>query len=118
MEQSILIDVKKHLGLDGDYECFDPDIIIGINSAFMNLADLGVGPSTPFRIDGPNENWSDFLEDSPLLGFVQEYVPLRTRIIFDPPTSSFVLDAIQKRIDELEWRMNVSAEQMEGDLDG
>ena len=115
MEQSILIDVKQRLGLDGDDNCFDPELITGINSAFMNLADLGVGPDIPFAIDGTGELWSDFLGDSSLIGFVREYVALRVRVIFDPPTSSFVLDSIQNRIDQLEWRMNVNAEQMEGD---
>lgn len=122
MNTSILTDVKKHLGLDGDYTCFDPDVIIGINSAFMNLADLGVGPSVPYHIEGADETWADFFgeENDPgklaLLGFIKEYIPLRTRLMFDPPTSGFVLEAIQKRIDELEWRMNINAEELEDEV--
>lgn len=138
MSTSILTDVKKYLGLDSDYTCFDPDVIIGINSAFANLSDLGVGPEIPFRIEGGDETWDNFINANDwlwdkfnfrtskiidaetikvrLLGFVKEYIPLRTRLMFDPPTSGFVLEAIQKRIDELEWRMNINAEEIDEEV--
>lgn len=106
---SILQSVKKKLGIQPDYEHFDEDIITDINSAFMILNQLGVGPDEPFRITGADEVWSDFIEDG-RIELVKSYVPLRVRLLFDPPTNSFLVDSINKQIQEFEFRMNVEAE--------
>ena len=107
--QSILLTVKKMLGIAEEYHAFDLDIIIHINSVFLNLNQLGVGPTTPFQITGDEEVWSDFVDVSKVPG-VQTYIYLKTRLLFDPPTNSFLVDSIQKQIAELEWRMNVQVE--------
>lgn len=109
MDESILVSIKKMLGIDESYTHFDADIIMNINSVFMILNQLGVGPSKPFMITGEDEEWSDFIEEG-YIEAVKTYIFLRVKVIFDPPTSSFVLDAYNKRIDELEWRMNVIVE--------
>lgn len=109
MTQSILLTVKKMLGIAEEYHAFDLDIIIHINSAFLTLNQLGVGPNDPFQIIDETEIWSDFVDVSKVPG-VQTYVYLKTRLAFDPPTNSFLVDAIQKQIAELEWRMNVQVE--------
>ena len=109
MDESILISVKKMLGIDASYTHFDADIIMNINSVFLILNQLGVGPDEPFMITGSEEEWYDFVSEGSLEA-VKTYVFLRVKVIFDPPTSSFVLDAYNKRIDELEWRMNVMVE--------
>ena len=112
--QSILLTVKKMLGIDQDYHAFDTDLIVNINSVFLTLNQLAVGPEEPFRIENDAETWSDFLgdEESNLPG-VQSYVYLRTRLLFDPPTNSFLVDAMQKQCDEFEWRLNLQAERGE-----
>ena len=109
MDDSILISIKKKLGVDAGYTHFDDDIIISINSAFMILNQLGVGPDCPFMITGPYEEWSDFIKEGSLEG-VKDYVYMKVKLIFDPPSSSFVLDSYKKLIDEFEWRMNVMVE--------
>lgn len=109
MTQSILLTTKKMLGIAEEYHAFDLDIIIHINSVFLNLNQLGVGPIAPFRITGTEEVWSDFVDVSKVPG-VQTYVYLKTRLLFDPPTNSFLVDNMQKQIAELEWRMNVQVE--------
>lgn len=109
MTQSILLTTKKMLGIAEEYHAFDLDIIIHINSVFLNLNQLGVGPITPFQITGTDEVWSDFVDVSKVPG-VQTYVYLKTRLLFDPPTNSFLVDNMQKQIAELEWRMNVQVE--------
>lgn len=107
---SILGSIKKLLGPGMEHQFFDEDIIIHINSAFMVLAQLGVGPSTPFRIEDDSAIWSDFMSDEAKFRSVVDYVYLRVRLIFDPPTTSFVLSAMQEQQKELEWRLNVMAE--------
>lgn len=109
MTQSILLTVKKMLGIAEEYHAFDLDIIIHINSAFLTLNQLGVGPDKPFQIIDETEIWSDFVDTSEIPG-IQTYIYLKTRLVFDPPTNSFLVDAIQKQIAELEWRMNVQVE--------
>lgn len=114
---SILLTVKKMLGIAEEYIAFDIDLIVDINSVFLTLNQLGVGPKTPYRIDGSKETWNDFLQDQREdLPAVETYVYLKTRLLFDPPTNSFLVDAIQKQCDELEWRLNIQVEG--GKVDG
>lgn len=109
MTQSILLTVKKMLGIAEEYHAFDLDITIHVNSVFLTLNQLGVGPDTPFQITDDSAIWSDFADTSEVPG-IQTYVYLKTRLAFDPPTNSFLVDAIQKQIAELEWRMNVQVD--------
>lgn len=109
MTNSIFLTTKKMLGIAEEYHAFDLDIITHINSVFLNLNQLGVGPIMPYQITGEEETWDDFLQENPIPG-VQSYVYLKTRLLFDPPTTSFLVDNIQKQIAELEWRMNVQVE--------
>lgn len=112
MEQtgSILTDVKKLLGITEEYEHFDTDIIIHINSAFFTLNQLGLGPVEGFSISDKTATWGDFLSDARDLEAVKTYVYLKTRIVFDPPTSSAVMESIKNMINELEWRLNVAVD--------
>lgn len=112
---SILNDIKKMLGIDKDYEVFDTDVIIHINSAFMTLNELGVGPKSGFMISGSEEDWSKFFPEKIQLEGVKTYIYLRVKLLFDPPGNSFLVDAIEKQIKELEWRLNVKAEDSESD---
>lgn len=107
--QSILLTTKKMLGISEEYHAFDLDIIININSIFLGLNQLGIGPRTPFQITGVDEVWTDFVDPTTVPG-IQTYIYLKTRLLFDPPTNSFLVDNIQKQIAELEWRMNVQVE--------
>lgn len=109
MDESILVSIKKLLGLDIEYDAFDQDVIININSALLPLQQLGVG-SEPFYISGESEIWSDFLGDNYNLQAVKTYVYLRVRLVFDPPSSSAVMQMMQEQIRELEFRLNLEAE--------
>ena len=115
---SILMSIKKLLNIEPEESAFDTDIGMLINSTFMTLWQLGIGPDGGFHIDEANTKWSDFSEDQTLIDDVKIYVYLKVRMIFDPPASSIVSDAINSRISELEWRMNIQAEkswEKEGD---
>lgn len=109
-EKSILNDVKKYLGLDSEYKVFDQDVIAHINSAFFTLTQLGVGPKEGFYINDETSIWSDYGGGSFSTSPLKTYIYIRARILFDPPTTSFALDALQKQAVELEWRLNVYAE--------
>lgn len=110
MDESILTSIKKLLGIPEDYEHFDQDIIIHINSVFMILNQLGVGPTEEFTITDKTAVWSDFISDNKKIESVKTYVYMKVRLLFDPPLSSAVMDCINKVISEMEWRLNVAAE--------
>lgn len=106
-EQSILISVKHALGLADDYNYFDPDIIMHINSVLMILNQLGIGPAEGFTVTSDNQTWEELTSDISLLSAIKTYVYLRVRLLFDPPSSSFVLSSMENQIKEFEWRLNV-----------
>lgn len=107
---SILTTIKKLVGVDASYEHFDSDIIMHINTAFMSLQQLGLGPESGYTISSKEEVWSDFLEGKNNYEGVKTYIYLKTRLVFDPPGNSFLIKAIQDQIQELEWRLRSEAE--------
>lgn len=102
---SILQDVKKWVGIVREYEVFDSDILMHINAAFFTLFELGVGPREGFALEDGTEDWPEFSEDKIVIAAVKQYVLLKVRNAFDPPTSSYVLNSNQSKIEELEWRL-------------
>ena len=108
-DESILNSVKKALGISADYEAFDPDILMHINSTFAVLHQLGVGPDEQFMIEDDGSTWADFLNDRNELAMVKSYVFLKVRMLFDPPQGS-AMDIFKEQAAEYEWRMNVEVE--------
>ena len=109
MNDSILDSIKKNLGIVPEYTAFDDQIILDINAAFSTLHQLGFGPDEGFEITGIDEFWSDIIEE-PRFNFVKSYVCMKVRVMFDPPTSSYALDALNKQIAEYEWRIKSEIE--------
>lgn len=110
IEDSILDTTKKSLGLEADYDAFDVDIILLINSTFSTLQQLGIGPVNGFSISDSNKLWSDFTQDEVKINSVKTLMALKVRLQFDPPTLSFVLTAIENQIREYEWRLNIASD--------
>lgn len=110
METSILTSIKKMLGVAEDYTEFDEDIITHINSVFLNLTQLGVGPEEGFMIEDGTAVWEDFIDDSIKLQAVKTYMYLKVKLLFDPPLSSSVTESFTRMIAELEWRLNVAVD--------
>lgn len=106
MSSSILNDVKHTLGLLPDQEAFDGDIIMHINSALSTLTQLGVGPVEGYQITGAANNWNEFADD-PRLNSVKSYIFLKVKLVFDPPGTGFATSAMERQIQELEYRINV-----------
>ena len=111
MEQSILISVKKILGVAEDDASFDLDIITFVNSAFSTLHQLGIGPVDGFMIEDDTAEWADFIiATDPNFNLVRTYVSLKSRISFDPPQTSYLIGALNEQIQELEWRLSTNRE--------
>lgn len=110
MTSSILNSTKKILGVSPDYTAFDLDIITHINSVFMTLQQLGVGPEEGFMIEDDIPVWEDLLGGDPRLNSVKTYVYMRVRLMFDPPPTSFAINSLQEQIREFEWRLNINYE--------
>ena len=110
--ESILTSIKKMLGISREDEQFDPDIIMHINTALMDLNQIGVGPPEGFMIEDETSEWSDLIPNDQLarLDGIISYIYLRVKLLFDPPSSSAVIESMNRQIEKLEWRINVAAE--------
>lgn len=108
--ESILDSIKKLLGVAKEYKQFDNDIIMHINTVFLNLNQLGVGPTEGFFIEDNTSEWSEFFGEDVNMNAVKSYVYLKVKLLFDPPLSSSVVQSMNNMISELEWRLNVAAE--------
>lgn len=107
---SILDSVKNQCNLAADYTPFDAQIILYINSVFTTLSQLGIGPTDGFMIEDNSTTWDAFVGTDLNLNSVKNYMGLSVRLYFDPPASSWAVQAMQQQIEELGWRLNVKRE--------
>lgn len=118
MNESILSTVKKLLGVTDDYDYFDQDLLIHINSALMSLSQIGVRPSQDFYTLDKDTTWSEYLgydyQENIDFGSIKSYIYLKVKLLFDPPQNSFTIEAINKMITEMEWRINIVSENQNG----
>jgi hypothetical protein len=112
LTDSIFETIKSMLGSDSDYTVFDNDIRVFINSAIATLTQIGIGPKEGFKISSDNsETWSDFIGERKDLESIKEYIYMKVRIAFDPPSNSSVLSSYKEACKEFEWRLNVASEE-------
>ena len=107
---SILTSVKKMLGIAEEYDHFDADLIMHINSVLTILGQLGVGPDEGFFIEDDGAEWADFVPDMSNLQFIKTYVYQKVKLLFDPPQSASAIEALNRSISELEWRINAQVD--------
>lgn len=110
MTDSILLNIKQQLGICDDYNAYDEVIITGINSAFTVLDQLGVSLDPAFHIEGETETWSDYFAGRTDLQLVKSYVYLKVKLLFDPPNSGVLHQAMERQVQEFEWRLNVQVD--------
>lgn len=109
MNDSILNSVKLQLGILPEYTVFDQQLILAINTAFSILHQLGVGPKDGYAIEDESNRWDEVVTKQSL-NMVKSYIFLKVKLLFDPPATSFVLDAYNKQLAEMEWRINSEVE--------
>ena len=114
MTESILLSIRPDVDVYEADNHFDERLIKEINAAFGVLYQLGIGPSTGFKITGTQETWSDFLQDEVRLEMVKDYVGRKVQMVFDPPQSSVLNEALKASIAEYEWRLSVMPDFIKG----
>lgn len=107
---SILTSIKKLMGLTEEYDAFDQDILTLINSVLFELEQIGVKAKDGFTLSDKTAVWSDYSDDARLLNALKPYIYMKTKLTFDPPTSSGALDSMNRIIDRFEWRINLYAD--------
>lgn len=110
MESVILSTIKVMLGGPDLGESFDTDLLVHINSSVQTLLDLGVVPKSEFTSVSKTTKWGEFLNTDVVLDFVKSFVYLKTKMVFDPPPSSYVSDALSRQLAELEFRIRLRSE--------
>lgn len=110
MQDSILMTIRKLVCGDPYADHFDNDLLVHINACFSILNQLGVGPENGFVVTDDTQSWSSYIADNYILNMVKTYVTLKVKKIFDPPLTSSVLEAMDKEISQLEWRLNVAVD--------
>ena len=110
MQDSILMTIRKLVCGDPYADHFDTDLLVHINACFSVLNQLGVGPESGFVVTDETQSWSSYVADNRTLNMVKTYVTLKVKKIFDPPLTSSVLEAMDKEISQLEWRLNVAVD--------
>ena len=113
MEDSILLTIKPLVNVELDDHDFDTDILVGINTALSVLSQVGVGPMGGLIVEDETATWSDLYTDD-RLSMVRTFVHIKTKLIFDPPTNSAVLKALEEQASELIWRIEVAKDMIEG----
>ncbi len=108
--ESILTSIKKMLGIQEDYEHFDTDLILHINSVLMIVTQIGVGPAEGFAIQDKSAVWTDLTDDEKKLNSVKSFVYLKVKLLFDPPANTAAMQSLKELASEFEWRLNVAAE--------
>lgn len=109
---SILVDIKHALGINPPDTSFDTELGIHINSVLLSLRQIGIGEPEGLDVKDDSVTWEDLTSDIALLSAVKSYILLKVKIVFDPPTNSFVLDALNREIQEYAWRLNLEAENL------
>lgn len=115
---SILLSVKKMIGIPNDYDVFDTDIIIHINTVFDSLNQMGVGPEEGFSISDSSTEWSEFLTFGKNSEMVKTYMYLKVRMFFDPPSNGTLSNVLSEQIKEYEWRLLIFADQLRLEKEG
>lgn len=99
----ILASIKDAIGVVGDNLGFDHQLLMQINSAAAELAQIGVDEFADLTI-GASTEWPA-IESSVLLNLVKQYIYLRTRTVFDASASSTIAATLEKTSAVVEGRI-------------
>ena len=105
MLDSVLLSTKQMLGISPEDTSFDVNVIMSINTALTILMDLGLTEVEDQIVTSDKMTWDELLGGRTDIEYVKTYIYQKVKLIFDPPTSTAAIDAIQRSISELEWRI-------------
>lgn len=105
IEDSVLLCTKKAIGYEEDYDVFDSDIMLHINSLLSKLIQVGYDFKDNYRVTDKEKTWDEIFNNTPIDDMIKEYIYIKTKIVFDPPQNSTVLAAMKDEASELEWRI-------------
>lgn len=108
---SILESVKDYLGVSDDVTAYDTEILMAINAVMIALKQFGIGPEEGYVVEGTYDTWDDLMGDNHP-GGVREYVCMRVRMLFDPPSNNQIMAALKEQISEFEWRILDDADRL------
>ena len=103
---NVLQTIKKVLGIANEDSSFDHDIILYINSTIGILHQLGVSEDITDVIIDQDTIWTELFGERDDLEIVKTYIGFRVKSMFDPPTNSAAIEALNRIISEFEWRIN------------
>lgn len=109
--EKILASIKSMLGVEQSIDAFDNELIMHINAAISELTQGGVGPQNGFTVT-TSSTWSEFSDKVTVVSPSREYVFCKTKLIWDPPTNSFICDALSKRAEECYWRAYIESDEL------
>lgn len=110
MNDSILLSIKSLLGLSDDYDAFDSEILMHINSAISVVSQLGVPIADGYTVTSPEDKWGDIIPPNTNLEMLKTLIFFKTKKAFDPPQNGTAMSALDSQISELEWRVNVEVD--------
>lgn len=105
MSDSVLSSTKQMLGISPEDTSFDVNVIMSINTALTILMDLGLTEVEDQIVTSDKMSWDELLGGRTDIEYVKTYIYQKVKLIFDPPTSTAAIDAMQRSISELEWRI-------------
>lgn len=105
MSDSVLSSTKQMLGISPEDTSFDVNVIMSINTALTILKDLGLTEVEDQIVTSDKMTWDELLGGRTDIEYVKTYIYQKVKMIFDPPTSTAAIDAMQRSISELEWRI-------------
>ena len=105
MIDSVLLSTKQMLGISPEDTSFDVNVIMSINTALTILMDLGLTEVEDQIVTSDKMTWDELLGGRTDIEYVKTYIYQKVKLIFDPPTSTAAIDAMQRSISELEWRI-------------
>lgn len=109
MSNSILIDIKKLLGIPEQVTDFDDALIMYCNTVFSALTQIGVGPPEGFYVYDKNDTWDDIIGEHNIQN-VKAYVGLKVKLLFDPPANATLIGSIESQLSEIEWRIRTEVD--------
>ena len=109
MNQSILDSIRKIIGNGELDEYFNTDLCFAINSTLQTANQMGI-VCDDYSIQDDTKTWKDILLDEEKINLhaLISWTALRVRLLFDPPTSSILLNSINEEVKRLEWYIYIT----------